>query len=57
MGYHAPGTQIMAKTAVNIGDACAGTLSGKWIIVLLEALSGTLPLRVRLTIVFWHSAC
>ena len=40
MGYHAPGTQIMANGS-KYWRACAGTLSGKWIIVLLETLSGT----------------
>lgn len=56
MGYHAPGTQIMAKTAVNIGVLVQERI---WEMDhrFIGGFIRNLPLRVRLTIVFWHSAC
>ena len=52
MGYHAPGTQIMAKTAVNIG-VLVQEMDHRFIGDFIR----NLPLPVQHTIVFWHSAC
>ena len=54
MGYHAPGTQIMAKTAVNIGVLVQERYLGNRFI---GDFIRNLPLPVQHTIVFWHSAC